>query len=216
MLGYKFKDSFSFLPESRAGKRLYDITLISARELLRHNRRSNSLAVVLTPHFRPAFNNIHTSKHLKLLEKQIPILPLWVTHISHPGSSRLWLKAESRFVGDRCHFLAFCDQGESFSTSSQPISCPSNFVIQPSTASHHPTEHSKMIFSHQKPEESLRHEIRSRVSESSQPSEEALAALLICSQRLMFLCIFLQKKVPRSPFGRTIHKSTIMSAYLWR
>lgn len=213
MLGYKFKDSFSFLPETRADKRLYDISLISSRDLLRRNRKSNALSIVITHHFRPTFHRNHLSKHIKPFEKPTSILFLCSTLFYHTDSCRLRLKTESCFFVNQAHSLPFCGQQEFFSTSCQTRSFPSNFGLQLSTASRPITEHFKMIFSPQEPEESLRHEIRPRFSDSSQPSEEALAVLLFCSQRLTFLCVLLMKKVHGPFFGRTINKSTILSAY---
>lgn len=214
MLGYIFKDTFSFLAKSPACKRLCDSTLMSARDLFRQKRRFNPHPGGLMQSTRPALNQVPLSHPNKPLENPAPAYSFWSALIFHPDSSRPWLKTKSRFAGDQCHLLPLFHLGESSSMSCQDISYPSKFSSQLSTASHPTPEHSKMIFSLQEPEESLRNEIRSMSSEFSQPSEEALAALLICSQRLMFFCVSVLKKVSGSLLGRTIHRGAKVSVFV--
>ena len=182
MLGYKIKDSFPILSEIWGKKGLYNFTPASIGGYFWHRWNLNCFSFSDSSLFPPSFNRSSPFKHIKPLD----------------GTKRGNLHCLKVFFH--------------FSVSTRDLSSPIEFITQPFIASYITTKHSEMIPRHQRSEESLRGEIESKLPESIQPSEKALGAFQSCMPRLMFSCTFLLNKLHRSPFGRTIHKSTLISS----
>ena len=83
-------------------------------------------------------------------------------------------------------------------------------ISQPFTLPHQTTKHSGMVPDHQVTKRSMQHEISSKSFEFMLQSEKVLGASQNCMPGSTFTYACLQKKVYRSPFGPTIHKTTVI------
>lgn len=170
------------MPQIWGKKGLYNFTPASIGGCFWHRWNFNRFSLPDSLLFPPSFNRPFPFKHIK---------PLAGTKRGNPHCLKAFFH---------------------FSMSTRDLSSPPGFIPQSFIASYLTAKHSEMHSRHQRSEESARGEIESKLPESIQRSEKPLGAFQNCMPRLMFSCTFLLNKLHRSPFGRTIHKSTLISS----